>query len=358
MVRGVAILLAMGWHINHIGTGNRYLDILLYPGSQFGWVGVDLFFVLSGFLIGGMILREVGKTGSFDYGAFLIRRIFRLWPTLYFFLFSMLLLGGFSWRDWFWQIALHLQNYVHTKSATHLWSLAVEEHFYIVLGMIFPICLKYSKVEKWLPHLLILILLICPLLRFIAFKSGVSSINIQTETHFRLDALASAVLIAFIAWKSPCLFKRFLNKRLIWAAVTLLSVCFFIFVQKGTPIGQTLGFTISWFGGVSFLLLIYRSGIERVSKKFCYALALLGQISYPLYLWHVPVTKITESAALKLTISDYPYIAIFIAYAGSIIVALMCSKFIEYPFMRFRDILIPPRVTAVEVIKSETIPSI
>jgi peptidoglycan/LPS O-acetylase OafA/YrhL len=62
-VRGLAILLAMGWHLNGV-SGILPLDLLLEPGRMVGWVGVDLFFVLSGFLVGGLILRELAETYS------------------------------------------------------------------------------------------------------------------------------------------------------------------------------------------------------------------------------------------------------------------------------------------------------
>src|SRR3954454_11772531 len=72
VVRGLAILLAMGYHINRVDAG-PIANILLQPGAKIGWAGVDLFFVLSGFLIGGLILKEVNLAGRFDYKRFLIR---------------------------------------------------------------------------------------------------------------------------------------------------------------------------------------------------------------------------------------------------------------------------------------------
>src|SRR3954447_22932614 len=65
VVRGVAILLAMGWHFNHADSGNPVVDVLQWPGGTFGWAGVDLFFVLSGFLVGRLVLREHQPAGRF-----------------------------------------------------------------------------------------------------------------------------------------------------------------------------------------------------------------------------------------------------------------------------------------------------
>src|SRR5215211_8369165 len=85
VVRGLAIVLALGWHFSG-PSGNVVLDALQWPGKQFGWAGVDLFFVLSGFLMGRLVLAEHARTGSFDGRRFTLRRVLKLWPVLYLFL--------------------------------------------------------------------------------------------------------------------------------------------------------------------------------------------------------------------------------------------------------------------------------
>jgi peptidoglycan/LPS O-acetylase OafA/YrhL len=84
VVRGVAILLAIGWHLN--ASTYTVFDWLLYPGARIGWAGVDLFFVLSGFLVGRMLLKERARFGRVKLSVFYARRIMRLWPVLYVFL--------------------------------------------------------------------------------------------------------------------------------------------------------------------------------------------------------------------------------------------------------------------------------
>src|SRR3954451_18927610 len=86
VVRGLAILLALGWHFSQRPSGNAVLDALQWPGRTFGWAGVDLFFVLSGFLLGTLVLREQQKTGRFDGWRFSVRRALKLWPVLFVFL--------------------------------------------------------------------------------------------------------------------------------------------------------------------------------------------------------------------------------------------------------------------------------
>src|SRR3954453_3035547 len=136
VVRGLAIVLALGWHFSG-PTGNVVLDALQWPGKQFGWAGVDLFFVLSGFLMGRLVLGEYRRTGTFDGRRFTIRRVLKLWPVLYLFLAVQSAAGPESWTTFLWQNALQIQNYAGT-SPRHLWSRALEEHFYLVLAVLFP----------------------------------------------------------------------------------------------------------------------------------------------------------------------------------------------------------------------------
>src|ERR1700756_2291394 len=125
-VRGIAILLACGWHFNQVQTGIAPLDWLLTPGRKAGWAGVDLFFVLSGFLIGGLLFSEFKHEHGFSPSRFLIRRAFKIWPVLYTFLLLQLILNQHPWESYFFQCLFHIQNYLVTP-LSHLWSLAVEE---------------------------------------------------------------------------------------------------------------------------------------------------------------------------------------------------------------------------------------
>src|SRR3954454_15594952 len=138
VVRGIAILLAMGWHFSRYRSGNAVLDALQWPGATFGWAGVDLFFVLSGFLVGRLVLREHQRTGRFDGWRFSVRRALKLWPVLYVFLAVQALFDDRPLGSYLWQTAMHVQNYAGTQ-IPHLWSLAVEEHFYFVLAVLFAL---------------------------------------------------------------------------------------------------------------------------------------------------------------------------------------------------------------------------
>lgn len=131
--RAIAITLALGWHF-YTPSDFVILNLIQLPGHLIGWAGVDLFFVLSGFLIGGLIFREIDQTGEFNARRFLIRRAFKIWPVLYLYVVLLVLTGRYSPIEIVPQTLFHLQNYWVTP-ASHLWSLAVEEHFYVFFAI-------------------------------------------------------------------------------------------------------------------------------------------------------------------------------------------------------------------------------
>jgi peptidoglycan/LPS O-acetylase OafA/YrhL len=351
VVRGVAILLAMGHHINGVDAG-PVANFFLSPGVRIGWTGVDLFFVLSGFLIGGLILKEANLTGGFNYKRFLVRRVLRLWPTLYTFLLAMLLFG-FPARDFFWQIALHVQGYVPTKSATHLWSLAVEEQFYLLLALGFPLLAHTFGWRRTLPWVLVGVMIICPILRALAPWAGYSHRQIYELTHFRIDTLASGVLLAFVALEWPELFQRLLRERALWAATCAAGVVFLWYTPQGGSLGEVAGYSVSWVASAAMLLLVYKSRLVESGRWPFASVAFLGQISYPLYLWHVAVLRLGQKYLSRVIGEGHSLLQTLLIYAGAILVAYLVTKLVERPIMRLRDVIVPPpRKVAVPTLTS------
>ena len=219
MLRGVAIVLALGWHFSRQSSGNVVLDALQWPGHRFGWAGVDLFFVLSGFLMGRLVLTERARTGRFDGRRFTARRLLRLWPVLYVFLAVHAVLGAEPVTSYLWQNALHVQNYAGS-SLEHLWSLAVEEHFYLLLALLFPLFARRRGSVRLLVGLLLAVLVGSLTLRGIGVATGVSHVQLQWRTHFRMDALAAGVLLAVVRVHAPAAFDRLVRWRALWAVAT------------------------------------------------------------------------------------------------------------------------------------------
>jgi peptidoglycan/LPS O-acetylase OafA/YrhL len=124
----------------HTGIDNRVI--------QAGWVGVDLFFVLSGFLISGLLFDEYKRLGSIAFKRFMIRRMFKLYPAFYTMLivnyFAESALGHVSSPAQYLTEATYLQNYL-SPIWGHTWSLVVEEHFYILLPLFLLALIRLSS---------------------------------------------------------------------------------------------------------------------------------------------------------------------------------------------------------------------
>lgn len=340
VVRGVAILLAMGWHFN-AQTGVTFFDALLEPGRRFGWAGVDLFFVLSGFLIGGLVLREREKTGGFDANEFLLRRAIRLWPVVWVFLVAQLVLSDKPWNTFLFQNLLHVQNF-WISSISHLWSLAVEEHFYLLLAVTLLLTAGVGKLQKPLLIGLLFILVATPFLRWGAFSAGVSHQVIQWQTQYRVDALACGVLLALIKQSWPLIFDRIKGARVILAAALIVCVSFVAFVPRDGVLGSVLGFTLAYIGSASFLLLVYRSALVSRWHYLFSPLSMIGLYSYSMYVWHMAASNLAVKAGVRVGLHS-PALIVLAKYAAAIGVAIIMFYLVERPAMLLRERLAPAK---------------
>lgn len=349
VVRGVAILMAMGWHLApRDGSGFPLLDVLMWPARTFGWVGVDLFFVLSGFLMGRIILLEYDKMGSFDARRFLIRRAFKLWPIFYIFLLAQLLFGDNPWQTFLFQNAFHVQNYTGS-SHSHLWSLAVEEQFYVVLALIAPLVLRSRVRPKILAVSLTAVILLSLAMRFFGVLVGASSLQIQTYTQFRLDGLATGVLLALVSVYYPALMGRLVRLRLLWLALTVAAAwCIVVApVDGGKMLGSTLGYLVPIIGSASFMLLMFQAEWVKKFRVILYPIGWLGVYSYALYLWHLAGARLAELVTSRVApeMSSQP-VQLLVNYSVVVLIAVIMTRCIEWPALRLRDRIFPGEVKA------------
>ncbi len=140
ILRCVAVLLVLGHH--------GFMEGLW---REVGWTGVDLFFVLSGFLISGLLFNEYKKTGGINLRRFFIRRGFKIYPAFWAMLLGSVLIAFAYHKHFYGAYWLHevlfIQNYL-PGIWRHTWSLAVEEHFYIVLPLLLLAMCRLSKNRK------------------------------------------------------------------------------------------------------------------------------------------------------------------------------------------------------------------
>jgi peptidoglycan/LPS O-acetylase OafA/YrhL len=363
LLRGAAILLVLfahAVHPRHAGILAPSLSYLRYLGPT----GVDLFFVLSGFLVGGILFRELAETARIDLTRFWIRRAFRIWPSYFVFVafigLSLIFAKHYDAGRAFTAILpnlLHAQNYLGSP-ASHTWSLAVEEHFYLVLPALLVLLGARRTTAAVplarLPIAALGLLVVCLLLRFEAYANP-PSYKPHFATHLRVDALVFGVLLAYL--------HRFQPERLLFAArhprimllfglLLLLPFPALVSWDQRNMIVGSIGFTLVYLGYGSLLLGVMAASsaggwLGRWSKGAgARALGYIGFHSYPIYLFHLeatrPAARVIRSRYLGALPLELGWLAGFAIYVSVAVGAgVVFSKLLERPTLALRDRLFP-----------------
>jgi peptidoglycan/LPS O-acetylase OafA/YrhL len=293
-LRAVAILLVVTWHYFGASAGPQSLPWRIFI---FGRSGVDLFFVLSGYLITLILLESRGSPRYFS--AFYGRRAFRILPVygVMLAIFFAGKLSGFG-RTFFdgalpwWSYALGLQNIWMSINQTYgaiwlagTWSLAIEEQFYLF----FPLIVLWLPPPA-LPRLLIATLVVSPIGRIICYESG-DNFGYYVMTPFRADILAVGALIASLRFSGPVSDRiaRFARAVLI-ATVCALPVFVFL-VGEDTDFHMALWghtYLVALFGSAVFMVLENR-GSRSLALLRSRTAEFFARIAYALYLVHINV---------------------------------------------------------------------
>jgi peptidoglycan/LPS O-acetylase OafA/YrhL len=304
-VRGIAIVLVLAHQLNRIAATDG-TSRLASHALDFGWVGVQLFFVLSGFLITGILLDTRESPGYLR--AFFARRVLRIFP-LYF--AALLLFFGVlpalgvvppGWREheiWYW---LYLSNWTqhHLGGALpHFWSLAIEEQFYllwpfVVLGFgprgLLKLCLAIAAASL--------------ASRGVLIAAGVAPEAIYMFSTSRMDALAlggAAAALLRLPWSASAAPER------LWVVAAVSAVAGFGATRgfpQMSPIGQTIGYsTLAFVFAAAILALALehrdggRAGITRALSKA--PMRALGAYSYGMYVFHKPLHDLVGKPVLE-----------------------------------------------------------
>ncbi len=182
------------------------------PMFYWGWTGVDLFFVLSGFLIGKQLWNELYRTGTISVSQFILRRGLRIWPLYYVTMVLLMVLPSIhapQWPDW-----VMLSNYYMTRYARS-WSLSTEEQFYLLVPLLMHTCRRFIP-QRWWPASVVVLLAAVPISRAFTFASlsaqGIEpkllSNMMYSAFHLHCEALLVGLLIAWISirrkpWLAP-----------------------------------------------------------------------------------------------------------------------------------------------------------
>ena len=301
-LRGVAILLVIAWHYLANAEGVSPGSTLAYAQALFRltWSGVDLFFVLSGFLIGGILLDN--RTATNYFTVFYVRRFYRILPLYVVVLAAFYLLPLGAWlkdgaAPW-WVYATLTQNFWMAQTGHFTpnflnvtWSLAIEEQFYLTL----PLIIRLTPPRR-IPQVTLACAVAAPLLRTALYLwHPYGAVAAYVLMPCRMDALMLGV---FGAWFVR---NREGGDRLLYIVlgVTLLGVAPLVVANQGigSPLMSTFGY--SWLAVLYFSLVIVAVRSARPVFRLR-LLAYAGVLAYGLYLFHQPVRGLLQAGPARL----------------------------------------------------------
>ena len=343
-LRAFAIVMVVCYHSAGFGFG------LPYHLHRFGWVGVDLFFVLSGYLIGGQILAQLQERGSFRFGRFYARRALRILPTYLVVVAIYFLLP--TWRERpvlspLWKYLLSVQN-IGLQAGTafsHAWSLAVEDQFYLILPLLLLFLARRTRVAMAVPGLLILggLLLRAQLAK--AYSDAAGQIPgkeyylwIYYPTWARLDPLVLGVLLAAIE-RHRASWWRVLTGAAIWLWLpAVAAVAAGLYFHESAPTVASCVWSFPLIAiGMALLLVCSVSHRLPFSRRAIPGAAFLARVAYSVYLSHKIVVHFAAELCSRYSIAPASLGAIVALDASILVVGAALYFAVERPFLQLRN---------------------
>lgn len=364
VLRTIAVVLVICRHSRMPDLMDASLTTMLFrPLYYFGWSGVDLFFVLSGFLVSGLLFREYIAREEIRVGRFLVRRGLKIYPAFYVLIaitFLIILyvrqfqpsLLKLSWPGnpplkVFLSEALFVQNYFHGFWG-HTWSLAIEEHFYLGIGLLLWAMSQVRRENPfhWMPAVFVTVGIATLALRWFTFPSlGYSTLY---RSHLRIDGLLFGVLLSYLTHFHYSKLQSFVgtNSRAISiASLALITPGFFVSPGEDRLMAS-FGLTAMYlgFGGLLLVALRVESPTAWLSKLSS-PIANIGAYSYSIYLWHMAVRRGLYFFVFDRMQYPIPYIAtVLINAVVSIAFGILMAKLVELPVLRLRERFFPSLV--------------
>jgi len=365
LLRAAAILLVLFAHCPtpEVGEVPALVAPLLGALKLGGWVGVDLFFVLSGFLVAGLLMREHQQHGSVRVGRFLVRRGWKIYPPLIVFVLFMVPLQRYTLGYWptdrLIAQVLFIQNYT-PGIQTHLWSLAVEEHAYLLIALAFGVAAWFAQRRKtdipvaWMPYTIAgLLVLVLSARLYTASVAAFSHYTHQFPTHLRIDGILAGVLFAYFYHyhrdATATLLAR-IRPLLLIAGLALILPPFLV-NRSDSAFIYTWGLTTNYLAGLC--LLAWFIGYKPSANPLVRGVAGIGRHSYSIYIWHIAAYDLLLNTITGGVVArpawDGPFVLQFaLFFAVAIVSGTVLSVLIEVPTLKLRDRLSPSRSGVLE----------
>jgi peptidoglycan/LPS O-acetylase OafA/YrhL len=355
LLRLLAIVLVLGRHMekpptNLPGPVQAGFDAWM----NYGGLGVDLFFVLSGFLVSGLLFGEFKKYGDLSIKRFYLRRAWKIYPAFYFllvfaYLFQLLVVGEkMRDRPAFTEL-MFIQSY-QQGFWNHSWTLAVEEHFYVLLPLLLLFLVRRKPGSenpfRPLPMIVAGTAVLVLGVRIVNFwvRDEYSYHTHVFPSHLRIDSLFFGVAIGYAYHFHGEWFARTFRPwryALIVAGLALL----FAFAVTGMPSSfyiHTFGFAQNYLGAAALLVGMLMCRIPNNWPTN--SLATVGAFSYSIYLWHMALMYWAIPHLRDAGVGWQVRTAIYMA--GAFAIGIAMAKLLELPVLKFRDRKYPSRSAA------------
>jgi peptidoglycan/LPS O-acetylase OafA/YrhL len=349
LMRAVAILGVMLWHMH----------FALRPGiwsgpGRYGWMGVDLFFVLSGYLIGSQLLRPYTRGSRPSIGGFYMRRAFRVLPAYLTVLLFYFAIPGFREAPGLspaWQFLTFTENfridYLHDQAFSHVWSLCVEEHFYLVLPVLILLLMRRPSFSKAFVMVLGILCFGIGIRAYIylhqiaifprdddAFALAYVE-RIYYPTHTRLDGLLVGVTLATIKTFRPSWWQRAMSHGypLLVGGLALCAGAIWLFNDRLSFSASVIGFPLL---AVGLGLLIASSIAPSSPLSRVRGFGLIAALAYSAYLTHKEIIHFLRSHWPRL-VEGRGWLALVAYFGFSFLAAFVLYMAVERPFLRLRE---------------------
>lgn len=334
-LRTAAIVLVIGNHLAVAGSALAPSSVWGFTLFRYGWTGVDLFFVLSGFLIGRQLQRELRRRGTVDVPRFLLRRGLRIWP-LYFAWVAFLALALGKWRG-IWPDVVFLSNYVQGQVSGG-WSLSTEEQFYLLVPLLLLAVQRLfgPRGQGWVP--LVLLALVPVVRAAVLHGQGEAGFDrIYGPIHTHCDGLLVGLFLAWLSVARPAELSP--EQRHPWRWPLAAIVAGFVLREIDRPLFSFTGLGLVY-GGLVMLGL--RAGPRVRGLAAWRGFHLLSRLSFGMYLNHFEVLPrilpgMTRALAPILGTGWLLAAVVFaVAVLASALVAAVTFVLIEEPFLELR----------------------
>ena len=384
VLRAAAILLVLCGHVQFRAPDNAFLGGFWFFLRQTAVTGVDIFYVLSGFLVGGLLLSEHRATGSISLGHFFTRRAWRLWPSYF-----LAVLFGWQWyhhihvmhdgvavqgvslRD-MWPFFLHVQNYYDIEqhkfgagAVMQTWTVASLVHFYILVALLLTgLAAMGRRAMGAIPWISAGLFVACFFLRWQAAPIKASDYDAWKNyfpTHLRLDEPMFGVLLAYLVVHRREALERVMTRG--WWMVALLSLAAFgpaaFRKDEGPRFLCIWGYTLASVGAGGLILCAWWLEQRRVARMMAQPevgrVGVLGLVargfgwvgvwSYSIYLWHQPLIEHLAFRARQFVGNhvvkwDSPlhYTAVVLMFiVMSVALGAVMYYLVELPFLILRE---------------------